>query len=129
MSMTLKILVAVALSIVVPGIAFAQKQNPTNAVPKSSIVQVRTLVQMINSNKAKLKIYCELDQLDEQLKEAERQKDREMLEALNVKADNLERQISPDYTKVMDSLELIDPNSAEGKQFAALIGTLTKQCK
>jgi hypothetical protein len=98
-------------------------------VPKSSIVQVRTLVQMINGNKAKLKIYCELDQLDEQLKEAERQKDREMFEALNVKADNLERQISPDYTKVMDSLELIDPNSAEGKQFTALIGTLTKQCK
>jgi hypothetical protein len=127
--MTLKILVAVALSIVVPGIAFAQKQSPTNTVPKPSIAQVRTLVQMISSNKAKLKIYCELDQLDEQLEEAERQKDREMLEALNVKADNLERQISPDYTRVMDSLELIDPNSAEGKQFAALIGSLTKQCK
>jgi hypothetical protein len=85
MSMTLKILVAVALPIVVPGIAFAQKQNPTNAVAKSSIVQVRTLVQMISSNKAKLKIYCELDQLDKQLEGAERQKDREMLEALNVK--------------------------------------------
>jgi hypothetical protein len=126
---TLKILVAVALAIVVPGIAFAQKQSPTNTVPKTSIVQVRTLVQMISSNKAKLKIYCELNQLDEQLEEAERQKDRETLEALNAKADNLERQISPDYTKVMDSLELIEPNSAEGKQFAALIGTLTKQCK
>jgi len=126
--MTLKILVT-ALAIVGPGIAFAQKQSPTNTVPKSSIAQVRKLVQMISSNKAKLKIYCELNQLDEQLEEAERQKDRETLEALNAKADNLERQISPDYTKVMDSLELIEPNSAEGKQFAALIGTLTKQCK
>jgi hypothetical protein len=127
--MTLKILVAVALSIVVPGIAFAQKQSPASTVPKPSIAQVRTLVQMISSNKAKLKIYCDLNQLDEQLEEAERRKDRAMLEALNAKADNLERQISPDYTKVMDSLEIIDPNSAEGKQFAALIGTLTKQCK
>jgi hypothetical protein len=51
-----------------------------------------------------------------------------MLEALNAKADSLERQISAEYTKVMDSLEVIDPNS-EGKQFAALIDTLTKQCK
>jgi hypothetical protein len=127
--MTPKILVAVGLAITVPGIAFAQKQSPTNTVPKPSIAQVRTLVQMISSNKAKLKIYCDLNQLDEQLEEAERQKDRETLEALNAKADNLERQISPDYTKVMDSLEIIDPNSAEGKQFAALIGTLTKQCK
>ncbi len=103
--------------------------GPTNTVPKPSIAQVRWLVQMISSNKAKLIIYCDLNQLDEQLEEAERQKDREMLAALNAKADNLERQISPEYTKVMDSLEIIDPNSAEGKQFAALIGTLTKQCK
>ena len=70
--MTLKILVAVALSIVVPGIAFAQKQSPASTVPKPSIAQVRTLVQMISSNKAKLKIYCDLNQLDEQLEEAER---------------------------------------------------------
>ncbi len=130
-SVTPKLVIAVALSvsIAVPGIAFAQKQSPINTVPKPSIAQVRTLVQMISSNKAKLKIYCDLNQLDEQLEEAERRKDRAMLEALNAKADNLERQISPDYTKVTDSLEIIDPNSAEGKQFAALIGTLTKQCK
>jgi len=29
----------------------------------------------------------------------------------------------------MDGPELVDPNSAEGKQFAALIDTLIKQCK
>ena len=129
--MTRKLHVAVALliSIVVSGIAFAQKQSPIDTAPKPSIAQVRKLVQMISTNKAKLKIYCDLNQLDEQLEEAEHQKDREMLEALNAKADNLERQITPEYTKVMDSLEIIDPNSAEGKQFAALIGTLTKQCK
>ena len=129
--MTRKLHVAVALfiSMVVSGIAFAQKQSPIDTAPKPSIAQVRKLVQMISTNKAKLKIYCDLNQLDEQLEEAEHQKDREMLEALNAKADNLERQITPEYTKVMDSLEIIDPNSAEGKQFAALIGTLTKQCK
>lgn len=127
--MTPKLVVAIILSIVVPCIAFAQKQSPIDTAPKPSIAQVRKLVQMISTNKAKLKIYCDLNQLDEQLEEAEHQKDREMLEALNAKADNLERQITPEYTKVMDSLEIIDPNSAEGKQFAALIGTLTKQCK
>jgi hypothetical protein len=127
--MTPKLVVAIILSIVVPCIACAQKQSPIDTAPKPSIAQVRKLVQMISTNKAKLKIYCDLNQLDEQLEEAEHQKDREILEALNAKADNLEQQISPEYTKVMDSLEIIDPNSAEGKQFAALIGTLTKQCK
>jgi hypothetical protein len=61
--------------------------------------------------------------------EAERRKDSHAMEALNAKADILERQISPEYTKVMDGLEEVDPNSVEGKQFAAVINTLKKQCK
>jgi hypothetical protein len=84
---------------------------------------------MISSNKAKLKAYCEANQLDEQIVEAERRTDSHALEDLNAKADSLERQISPEYTKVMDGLEEVDPNSAEGKQIAAAINTLMKQCK
>ena len=126
--MTLKLLVAVTLSITVPVIAFAQKSSSKTA-PKPTIAQVQKLVQMISRNKAKLKAYCDANQLEQQIEEAERQKDGQALEALNAKADNLERQISPEYTKVMDGLEEVDPNSAEGKQFATVINTLMKQCK
>jgi hypothetical protein len=127
--MILKLLVAVTLSITVPVIAFAQKAGPTKTAPKPTITQVRKLVQMISSNKAKLKAYCDAHQLEQQIEEAERQKDGQALEALNAKADSLERQISSEYTKVMDGLEEVDPNSAEGKQFATVINTLMKQCK
>jgi hypothetical protein len=127
--MTLKLVVAVTLSITVPVIAFAQKESPSKTAPKPTIAQVRKLVQMISSNKAKLKAYCEANQLDEQIVEAERRTDSHALEDLNAKADSLERQISPEYTKVMDGLEEVDPNSAEGKQIAAAINTLMKQCK
>jgi hypothetical protein len=127
--MILKLLVAVTLSITVPVIAFAQKASPTKTAPKPTIAQVRKLVQMISSNKAKLKAYCDANQLEQQIEEAERQKDSQALEALNAKADALERQISSEYTKVMDGLEEVDPNSAEGKQFATVINTLMKQCK
>jgi hypothetical protein len=127
--MILKLLVAVTLSITVPVIAFAQKASPTKTAPKPTIAQVRKLVQMISSNKAKLKAYCDAKQLEQQIEEAERQKDSQALEALNAKADALERQISSEYTKVMDGLEEVDPNSAEGKQFATVINTLMKQCK
>ena len=126
--MTLKLLVAVTLSITVPVIAFAQK-SPSKTAPKPTIAQVRKLVEVISSNKAKLKAYCDANQLDEQIAEAERRKDSHALEDLNAKADSLERQISPEYTKVMDGLEEVDPNSAEGKQIAAAINTLMKQCK
>lgn len=127
--MTLKLVVAVTLSITVPVIAFAQKESPTKTAPKPTIAQVRKLVKMISSHKAKLKTYCDANQLDEQIVEAERRKDSHALEDLNAKADSLERQISPEYTRVMDGLEEVDPNSAEGKQIAAAINTLMKQCK
>jgi hypothetical protein len=127
--MILKLFVAVTLSITVPVIAFAQKASPTKTAPKPTIAQVRKLVQMISSNKAKLKAYCDANQLEQQIEEAERQKDSQALEALNAKADALERQISSEYTKVMDGLEEVDPNSAEGKQLATVINTLMKQCK
>ena len=122
--MILKLLVAVTLSITVPVIAFAQKASPTKTAPKPTIAQVRKLFQMISSNKAKLKAFCDANQLEQQMEEAERQKDSQALEALNAKADALE---SPEYTKVMDGLEEVDPNSAEGKQFATVINTLMKQ--
>ncbi len=109
--------------------AFAQKQGTTKTAPKPTIAQVRKLVQTISSNKGKLKVFCNLNQLDKQLEEAEQRKDSQGLEALNAQADSLERKISPEYTQVMDGLELIDPNSADGKQATAAIDTLTKQCK
>ena len=121
--MILKLLVAVTLSITVPVIAFAQKASPTKTAPKPTIAQVRKLFQMISSNKAKLKAFCDANQLEQQMEEAERQKDSQALEALNAKADALEH--SPEYTKVMDGLEEVDPNSAEGKQFATVINTNT----
>jgi hypothetical protein len=127
--MTLKLVIAVTLFIAVPVIAFAQKESPIKTAPKAAIAQVRKLVQMISGNKAKLKIYCDVSQLEVQIEEAERRKDGHALETLNAEVDNLERRISPEYTRVMDGLELVDPNSAEGKQFAALIDTLIKQCK
>jgi len=88
--MILKLVVAVTLSITVPVIALAQKQSPTKTAPKPTIAQVRKLVQVISSNKAKLKAYCDANQLDEQIAEAERRKDSHALEALNAKADGLE---------------------------------------
>jgi hypothetical protein len=97
--MTPKLVVAIILSIVVPCIAFAQKQSPIDTAPKPSIAQVRKLVQMISTNKAKLKIYCDLNQLDEQLEEAEHQKDREILEALNAKLTTSNNRSAPNIRR------------------------------
>jgi len=46
--MTLKLVVAVTLSITVPVIAFAQKESPTKTAPKPTIAQVRKLVSRLS---------------------------------------------------------------------------------
>ena len=87
------------------------------------------LAQMISSDKAKLKAYCDMGKLQEQMEQADQKKDDKALEALSAKLDSLTQQIGPEYVKVMEGLEEIDPNSAEGKRFDAVFDALTKQCK
>jgi hypothetical protein len=77
--MTLKLIIAVTLFIAVPFIAFAQKESPIKTAPKAAIAQVRKLVQMISGNKAKLKIYCDVSQLEVQIEEAETRRDSHAL--------------------------------------------------
>ena len=84
---------------------------------------------MISGDKAKLKAYCDISNLQEQMEKAEEKKDEKAIEALNAKADSLAEQIGQEYMKVMDGLEEVDPNSAEGKQFEAVFNSLDKQCK
>ena len=67
--------------------------------------------------------------ISEEMEKADQKNDTKALEALGTKADSLAQQIGPEYAKVMDGLEEVDPNSAEGKQYTAMFATLAKQCK
>ncbi|MGC1350763.1 MAG: hypothetical protein WA858_13430 [Xanthobacteraceae bacterium] len=84
---------------------------------------------MISSDKAKLQAYCDIGKLQDQMEQASKKKDNKTLEALGAKVDALAQQIGPDYVKVMDGLDQVDPNSVEGKQYGAVFDPLDKQCK
>jgi len=99
-----KLVMAVSLFAAVPTIAYAQKDSPAGESSKPTIADAQKLVQTISSNPAKLKVYCDMGKLQEQMEQADQKKDNKAIEALNAKADSLERQISPEYTKVMDGL-------------------------
>jgi hypothetical protein len=126
--MRLKLFVAVAI-LVTPSIAaFAQSDEPDNP-PPPTIEDAQELVQTISGDKAKLKTFCELDNLCKQLEEAEERNDMKERDALGVKIGSLEQQFGPDYRRVMEGLEEVDPNSAEGQKLTALFEPLQEQCK
>jgi hypothetical protein len=129
--MTLRIVVAVALFAALPIVAQAQQKTPAPAanMPKPSAADIQKLVQTIGADKGKLKTYCDIGSLQDQMEQAEQKKDNKTLQALGEKADGLAKQLGPDYEKVMGGLEQVDPNSAEGKKFTALFEPLFKQCK
>jgi hypothetical protein len=124
--MNLKLVVAASLFVAIPMVGSAQQNPPA---PKPTMADVQKLVQTISGDKAKLKAYCDIGKLQEQMDQAEQKKDTKTIEALGTKADALAKQIGPDYDKVMGGLDEIDPNSAEGKRYTAMFEPLFKQCK
>ena len=94
-----------------------------------TVADAQKLIQTISSDPAKLKVYCDMGKLQEQVEQAQQKKDSKALEALNAKAESLVQQMGPEYVKMMEGLDEVDPNSDEGKRFAAVFDPLDKHCK
>ena len=127
--MSLKLFMAVTIFATVPIVAFAQKDDSANQAPKPTVADAQKLVQTISSDKTKLQAYCEIGKLQDQMEKAEEKNDTKAIEALGAKVDNLEQQIGPDYARIMDGLEQVDPNSSEGQKLTAVFNTLHEKCK
>jgi len=69
--MNCKLVIAVALVAITPVVASAQTDGADTKVPKPTIADAQKLVQMISSDKAKLKAYCDIGKLQEQMESAD----------------------------------------------------------
>jgi hypothetical protein len=127
--MKFKAVLTVALFAAFPVLAQAQQNPPAANMPKPTPADIQKLVQTIGADKAKLKTYCDIGALQDQMDQAEKKKDQKALQTLGAKADAMGKQLGPDYEKVMGGLDQVDPNSAEGKKFTAMFEPLFKQCK
>ena len=127
--MNFKIVLAVSICTALPIVANAQQKRLAANAPAPTVTDVQKLVQMISSDKAKLEAYCEIGKVHEKIEKAEEKDDEKAVEALRTKADGLAEQIGPEYMRIMDGLEEVDPLSAEGEQFEAVFDSLDKQCK
>jgi phage-related minor tail protein len=118
------VIAAAALLAAMP--AFGQGQPPKPAKPSKADVQ-KVLVS-IASDPAKVTTYCQLNKINQQMAQVD-QKDQKKMEQLGTQADGLMQKLGPDYNRVMDGLDAVDENSAEGKEYAALFAPLDSKCK
>jgi hypothetical protein len=123
--MKLKRFAAVIVFAVLPLCAQAQQggtpKKPTNA-------DAQKVAKMISADKAKLKIYCDMAVLAEQIDKADEKKDTKTVEALEQKMDSMAEQLGPEYIALMDGLQDMDQNSKDAEAIGDTLGALDDMC-
>jgi hypothetical protein len=126
--MKLKLVVAISALAAIPALTHAQQGGPPPSVPKPTTADVEKVVQIVTSDEAKTQSYCDLNKLYDQLQAAVQKNDSKTVQALGRQADALLGKLGPEYSKLMDGLDQVDPNSSEGKEFISLLSGLDKLC-
>ena len=124
--MKLKVVAAIS-ALAIPALAHAQ-QGPPPKVPKPTKADAQNVVQIVTSDKVKTQAYCDLTKLYDQVEEAAQKNDNKTLETLNKQADALLHKLGPEYSKLIDGLEEVDPDSSEAKEFMSILSELDKRC-
>ena len=125
--MKLKLVAAIS-ALAIPALAHAQQSGPQPTVPKPTKADAQNVVQIITSDKVKTQAYCDLTKLEGQVEAAAQKNDAKTLEALNKQANALLDKLGPEYFKLMDGLEQVDPKSSEVKEFMSILSELDKSC-
>jgi hypothetical protein len=126
--MKLKLVAAIFALFAIPALAYGQQGGPPPKVPKPTKADVQRVVQIISSDKVKLQFYCDSKKLYDQMEVAYQKKDSKTADALAKQADGLVGKLGPEYSKMMDGLEQVDPNSSEGKEFTSVLAGLDNLC-
>jgi hypothetical protein len=128
--MNLKLAIAAA-AVLAAAPAFAQGQTgaPQQKAPKPTKAQVEQVVQAVIADKTKLQAYCTVSKLQQEMAQLDEKKDQKKAEELAGKADAEAQKVGPEFASMMDRLDEVDPNSAEGKAYMAILENLDKQCK
>ncbi len=117
-----KLVLAIS-AIAIPALAHAQP-----SVPKPTKADAQHVVQTITSDKAKTQAYCDLTKLEEKVKAAAQKNDTKTLETLSKQAEELIDKLGPEYYKLMDGLEQVDPKSSEANEFMSILSELDNRC-
>jgi DNA anti-recombination protein RmuC len=102
---------------------YAESQQP-NAAKLN--VDAQKVVGVISGDLAKIRAYCQMRDLGEQIDQAAQQKDRKA-EALIQKINDLEKQLGSEYLGLIDALNDADPNTKEIQAILSMFDELDEK--
>jgi hypothetical protein len=125
----MKLTISIVAAVLVAASAFAQGQIGTTKSTTPSTVDIQKVVRSIIGDKTKIRAYCDLAKLYEQMADADAKNDTKSAGALSQKAQAQLELLGSDYSKLLDAFDQTGPDSEEGKKISAALDTLDKQCR
>ena len=118
-----KVVVAILLIVGVPVCAQAQ------STPRASKADAQRVVEIISSDKAKTQVYCDLQDLGEQMERAYGERNLKLADELLQKIDTMGKTLGPEYIALIDRLELLDPEKDKlGAEIMFELTALNRLC-
>jgi hypothetical protein len=105
---------------------YAQGAQPDAAKLKADAQRV---LSIIKGDKAKTAAYCQINELAEQIGEAQQEKDSKKAEELSRQVMELEIKLGPDYLTLANGLKDLDPNSPQAKEIDSILAPLDDSCE
>ena len=113
--MYFKTLISVAILAATTLGAGAEGEPADQPAPKLTLADVRQLAEGIAGDKSKLELYCSLGKLHDEMQQAIENNDLDAIKALTERTNTLEQTLGPEYDTVIDGLDQVDLNTAEGQ--------------
>ena len=123
-----KTLISVAI-LVAATLGAGAEGEPADQPPKPTLTDVRHLADEIAGDKSKLESYCSLGKLHDEMQQAVENNDLHAIDALTERINTLEQTLGPEYDRVIDGLDQIDLNTAEGQHLADVFKSLQDKCE
>jgi hypothetical protein len=117
------LIIALLLNSAAP--AYVQDQQPNAAKLKADAQKV---VSMLQDDKTKARVYCQINALDEQIGEADRKNEEKKAEALSKQVTELEKKLGPEYFALVLDLNHVNPNSPVGQEIDSMLASLDDSC-
>ena len=120
---TAALVVAILVVSAVP--VYAEAQQPSAVQLKAD---AQNVFKIISGDKLKIRTYCKIADLSEQLAQASRKHDTKKVNELAQNIDELESKLGPEYAALLDSLWNIDPKSQDAQEIGSILDKLDEFC-
>jgi hypothetical protein len=89
------------------------------SVPKPTKADAAKVVKIISADKGKIKTYCELADVGDEITKAGDARDNGKLRQLNKQADDLRKALGPEFIRLNAGIGEVDLQSKDGQQLSA----------